>query len=107
MRSRSAPGASGFSIHSIISHDTIVKNRSDTVYTFSFTTDWFHTVNAVAPMRVARPATTMRCQRSPIQRATILSVMRNQKPAEHALANAARILILAAYETGIGSDPNA
>ena len=23
---------------------------SETVYTFSFTTDWFHTVNAVAPM---------------------------------------------------------
>jgi hypothetical protein len=71
------------------------------------TTDWFHTVNAVAPMRVARLATTSRCHLSAIHRATILSVIRNQKPAESALASAAMMLILAPYETGIGSDAKA
>ena len=44
---------------------------------------------------------------STIQRATILSVIRNQKPADSALASAAMMLILAPYETGIGSDAKA
>src|ERR1700704_729402 len=58
-------------------------------------------------MRVARPATTSRCQRSRIQRETILSLIRNQKPDESALASAAMMLILAPYETGRGSVANA
>ncbi len=58
-------------------------------------------------MRVATLATTSRCHLSTIQRATILSVIRNQKPAESALASAAMMLILAPYETGIGSDAKA
>ena len=33
--------------------------------------------------------------------------MRNQSPAERALASAAMMLIRAAYETGIGSEANA
>src|SRR3954469_2069637 len=64
-------------------------------------------MNAVAPINVARLATTRRCQRSRIQRATIRSVMRNHKPAASALQSAAMMLIRAAYDTGIGSDANA
>src|ERR1700674_3652445 len=58
-------------------------------------------------MSVATPATTSRCHLSAIQRATILSVIRNQKPADRALASAAMMLILAPYETGRGSVANA
>ncbi len=40
---------------------------SDTVYTFSFTTDWFQTVNAVAPISAADHAPTSRTHRVSIQ----------------------------------------
>ena len=36
---RSAVRPSGLSHQSTVSHETIAKNASDTVYTFSFTTD--------------------------------------------------------------------
>src|SRR5687768_12369446 len=58
-------------------------------------------------MSVARPATVRRCHRSPIQRDTTRSVTRNQNPAAPALASAARMLIFAANETGMGSVANA
>src|SRR5687767_13356055 len=35
-----------------MSQDTMAMPARDTVYTFSFTTDWFQTVKAVAPMSV-------------------------------------------------------
>src|SRR6266545_6689938 len=76
------------------------------VYTFSFTTDWFHTVNAVAatsaPARAASRrghcvVTTLRSQRSPI---------RNQQPAEAALVTAANRLIRSAYPWAQGISPH-
>src|SRR5207237_8017048 len=51
--------------------------------------------------------TTRRCHFAAIQRATIRSVIRNQRPAEQALASAAMMLIRAAYETGIGNEAKA
>src|SRR6266702_3544190 len=44
----SCPSPGGWSSQRTISHNTSAIESSDSVYTFSFTTDWFHTVNAVA-----------------------------------------------------------
>ncbi len=66
------------------------------MYTFSFTTDWFHTVNEVAATSAPASAanrrghtagTTLRSQRSPI---------RNQHPADAALVAAANRLMRSA-----------
>jgi hypothetical protein len=72
-----------------VSHETIAKKSSETVYTFSFTTLWFHTVKAVAPMSVAAPAPTSRCHRSRSHPTRTRSVIRNQAAAESAEQSAA------------------
>ncbi len=48
-RSRWLPGSS--SPHRTTSHMTSAIERSETVYTFSLTVDWFHTLHDVAPTR--------------------------------------------------------
>src|SRR5256885_12229123 len=72
-----------------MNHRINAMERRLKVYTFSFTTDWFHTVNAVAahsaPARAASrrghvAGTMLRRNRSPI---------RNQQPAATAPGNAA------------------
>jgi hypothetical protein len=75
---------------------------SETVYTFSFTTDWFQTVNDVAPMTAATTPTVTRCQRSVNQPTSTRSVIRNHMPAETALATAARMFTRAPIELAIG-----
>src|SRR3954469_21935519 len=76
---------------------------SDTVYTFSFTTDWFQTVNAVAPMSDATVAPTTRSHRVESHDRNTLSVMRNQRAAETALDTAASTLMRAAIFPATGS----
>src|SRR3954466_2549799 len=78
----------------------------DTVYPFSFTTDWFHTVNAVAPINAASPPPANRTHRSLIQRLRICSVTRNHIPAATALHSAANTLTRAATLPAIGSTAN-
>jgi hypothetical protein len=65
---------------------------SETVYTFSLTTLWFHTVKAVALSSVAALAATSRVQRSGNQLARTRSATRNQTAAEKALDSAASML---------------
>src|SRR6266550_1262002 len=81
----------GWSAHRTASQSTRAIVNTLRVYTFSFTTDWFHTVNAVAPTTAPAPATRRlrpaadtigRNQRSP---------MRNHRPAATALVVAARV----------------
>src|SRR5262245_22571672 len=100
---RSAFRPSGSSDQRIISHDTTAMPASDTVYTFSFTTDWFHTVNAVAPSSVAIDAPRIRCQRAGNQPTSTRSVTRNHIAAATAEHSAARTLIRDATLAAIGS----
>src|SRR5215204_3690731 len=86
---RSALRPSGSSDQRIISHEQSAMPTSETVYTFSFTTDWFHTVNDVAPISTASAPPTIRCQRSGNQETSTRSVMRNHIPALTALHTAA------------------
>ena len=66
------------------------------MYTFSFTTDWFQTVNAVAPMSTASAPPATRCHRRASQPTSTRSVTRNHIAAAPALQSAARMLIRAA-----------
>src|ERR1035437_3085650 len=91
--SRSAFGPSGSSHHRTVSHATNAKPSSDSVYTFSFTTDCAHTVNAVAPTKAANAPPAIRCHRWVSQLTSTRSVIKNHIPAETALHIAARILI--------------
>ena len=104
--SRSADDPSGLADHRVASHDTSAMPVSETVYTFSFTTDWFHTVNAVAPITAANTAPAIRSQRDDSQSRKICSVIRNQSPAAAALDTAARTLMRAATVDAIGSSEN-
>src|ERR687898_83243 len=52
---------------------------SDTVYTFSFTTDWFHTVHEVAPTRAPPSAAPYRAHRLATMPRSQRSATRNQK----------------------------
>jgi hypothetical protein len=79
--------------------------NSESVYTFSFTTDWFHTVNATAPAATAAPAAAYRAHRSVNIRRVVACATRNQKPAESALAAAARRFTCKAKPPGRGSEP--
>ena len=72
------------------------------MYTFSFTTDWLHTVNDVAPISAASDPPTIRCHRCGNQLTRTRSVMRNHMPAETALETAARMLTRAAIVPAIG-----
>src|SRR3989441_5266915 len=89
-----------------MSHSTSAMESSDSVYTFSFTTDWFHTVNAVAaasaPATAARRRGSWAGTHARIQR----SLTRNQHPAAIALVTAASRLIRMAYPAASGSKPH-
>jgi hypothetical protein len=67
----------------------MAKKASDTVYTFSFTTLWFHTVNTDALSSAAVIAATMRVHRSSDQATSTRSATRNQIAADTALQTAA------------------
>src|SRR5688572_22939984 len=89
-----------------MSHDTIAIPASDTVYTFSFTTDWFQTVKAVAPMSVETAAvmrlvTGPRPARMATRRAT-----RYQTAAATALDTAASTLMRIATLGAMGRIEN-
>src|SRR5947209_400175 len=90
---RSALRPSGSSDQRIISHEMMAMPTSETVYTFSFTTDWFHTVNAVAPTTAAMTPPVTRCQRCGNQPTSTRSVTRNHMPADTALHIAASTLM--------------
>src|SRR5881409_2353399 len=89
-----------------MNHRINAMERRLKVYTFSFTTDWFHTVNAVAahsaPARAASrrghvAGTMLRRNRSPI---------RNQQPAATALVTAAKRLMRTPYFAAQGIIPH-
>src|SRR5215204_4086130 len=88
-RMRSARRPSGSSHHRTVSHETTAKNASETVYTFSLTTLWFHTVNAVALSTAASTEPTRRTHGTAIHCASTRSATRNQMPAARALHTAA------------------
>src|ERR1019366_8188282 len=104
--SRSAAGPAGLRVHRTASHTTTVSCSSDTVYTFSFTTDWFHTVKLVAPTSAHTAAAVSRAQRSAKRLLVTSCATRNQIPADAALATAARRLMRTANSRAIGSVPN-
>ena len=79
--------------------------RSETVYTFSFTVDWFHTVHEVAPTSTPPNAAPYRAQRWGTMPRSQRSATRNQNPAAPALVTAAKRLIRAAYAPASGSRP--
>src|SRR5688572_21514335 len=79
---------------------------SDSVYTFSLTTDWCHTVNAVPPMSTAAPAAILRGQRVVIQLESSRSVMRNHIAADTALESAARTFNRGATSGAMGITAN-
>src|SRR2546429_9699733 len=85
-----------------MSHSTSAIESSDSVYTFSFTTDWFQTVNAVAAASAPATAARRRGRRagthSPIQP----SLPRNQHPAGIALLNPASRLMRIANPAAAG-----
>src|SRR5207302_10700964 len=80
-------------------------DRSDSVYTFSFTTDWFHTVNAVAALSAPATAARRRGSRAGTQLRIQRSPTRNQHPAAIALVTAASRLIRSAYAAARGNRP--
>src|SRR5690348_1715978 len=100
--SRSALGPSGESHQRTASHAVIAMPTSDSVYTFSFTTDCAHTVNAVAPMSVASAPPAMRCHRFGTHATSTRSAIRNHIPADTALHSAARMLMRSATFGAIG-----
>src|SRR5688500_8029259 len=102
-RIRSAFGPTGSSAHRTDSQATMAKKASETVYTFSFTTLWFQTVKAVAPMIAASTPPVTRCHRCGNQLTSTRSVIRNQAPADIALVTAARMLTRVAISEAIGS----
>src|SRR6478752_1217415 len=91
VRSRRAPSV--VSAHRTTSHITIAMVSIETVYTFSFTVDWFQTVQAVAEISTPAAAVTRRGTRSVTMVWSQRSSTRNQSPAEQALVAAAKRLI--------------
>src|SRR5438034_1526256 len=76
-----------------MSHSTSAIESSETVYTFSFTTDWFHTVNAVAATSAPATAASRRGSRAGTQPRIHRSPIKNQHPAAIALVTAASRLM--------------
>jgi hypothetical protein len=101
---RSAGRPSGSSHQRTVNQDTTAKKASDTVYTFSFTTLWFHTVNAVAPRTAAITDASVCVHRGEIHAASTRSATRYQRAAEAALHTAARALIRSATDPAGTSD---
>src|SRR6185369_8456868 len=102
--SLSANLPSGSSHQSTVSHDTMAKKASETVYTFSFTTLWFHTVNTVALSTAAVTAARMRVHRRGDHAANTRSATRNQIAADTALHTAASRLTRTATDPSGTSD---
>src|ERR1035437_4396155 len=96
MISRSAAAPAGLRLQRSASHTTIVSWSSDTVYTFSFTTDWFQTVKLVAPTRAHTAAEMSRAPRLAKRPLVTSCATRNQIPAE------AGIWFLVAHEVTKG-----
>src|SRR5256712_14052187 len=90
-----------------MSHSTSAMDSSDTVYTFSFTTDWFHTVNAVAATSAPATAARRRGSRAGTHARIQRSLTRNQHPAAIALVTPASRLIRIAYPAASGNKPQA
>src|SRR2546428_5012858 len=88
-----------------MSHSTSAMDSSDTVYTFSFTTDWFHTVNAVAATSAPATAARRRGSRAGTHPRIQRSLTRNQHAAAIALVTAANKLIRIAYPAASGNRP--
>src|SRR5438046_9329551 len=88
-----------------MSHSTSAIESSDSVYTFSFTTDWFQTVNAVAAASAPATAARRRGRRAGTHSRIQRSLTRNQHPAAIALVNAARRLMRIAYPAASGHKP--
>src|SRR5919112_2529016 len=103
-RSRCVPGSS--SPQRTTSHMTTAIDRSDRVYTFSLTVDWFHTVHDVALTRIPANAAAYRVHRCGTIPLSQRSATRNHRPAEAALVTAAKRLIRTAYEAASGIRPN-
>src|SRR2546429_6455133 len=76
-----------------MSHTTSAMESSDSVYTFSFTTDWSQTVNAVAAASAPATAARRRGRRAGTHSRIQRSLTRNQHPAAIALVNAASRLM--------------
>ena len=106
MSSLSALGPSGSSHHRTMSQAEIAMPTSESVYTFSLTTDCDHTVNAVAPISAASEPPAMRCHLRGSQLTSTRSVTRNHIPAETALHSAAKMLIRIATFGAIGMIAN-
>src|SRR5437762_7580484 len=88
-----------------MSHSTSAIESSDSVYTFSFTTDWFQTVNAVAAASAPATAARRRGRRAGTHSRIQRSLTRNQHPAAIALVNAASRLMRIAYPAASGNKP--
>src|ERR1035437_1755723 len=106
MISRSDAAPAGLRLQRSASHTTIVSWSSDTVYTFSFTTDWFQTVKLVAPTRAHTAAEMSRAPRLAKRPLVTSCATRNQIPAEAALATAASRLMRTAKSDASGNVPN-
>src|ERR1700712_2790974 len=96
--SLSADFPSGSSHHRTVSHDTTAKNASETVYTFSLTPLWLHTVKAVAPSTDESTEASTRVHRSDGHAASTRSATRYHTAAEAALHAAASALIRSATD---------
>src|SRR3954471_14246368 len=101
---RSAGRPSGSSHQRTVSQDTTAKKASETVYTFSLTTLWFQTVNAVAPRTAATRDATIRVQRGDDHAASTRSATRYHRAADAALHTAASALIRSATDPAGTSD---
>src|SRR2546428_12783518 len=88
-----------------MSHSTSAIESSDSVYTFSFTTDWFQTVNAVAAASAPATAARRRGRRAGTHSRLQRSLTRNQHPAAIALGNAARRVMRIADPAPGGHQP--
>ena len=75
------------------------------MYTFSFTVDWFHTVQEVAQTSVPAAAARRRPQRTGTMLRSQRSATRNQSAADTALPKAAKRLIRFAYSPASGRRP--
>ena len=89
-RSRWGPGSS--SPQCTASQVTRAIEKSDTVYTFSLTVDWFHTVHENADTTMPLVAATRRAQRTGTMSWSHRSATRNHRPADAAEVTAANRL---------------
>src|SRR5947209_14184886 len=89
----------------MMSHNTSAIESSDSVYTFSFTTDWFQTVNAVAAASAPAPAARRRGRRAGTHSRIQRSLTRNQHPAASGLVNAASSVMGSAEPAAVGNKP--